>query len=72
MVLGADGPGGLEVPTGILDHRTVQRLNAETGFSIAIKPRRSVQLRRGQPFAKILLLHPDSLRAKADEPTDEH
>jgi hypothetical protein len=66
-----DAPQGLEIPMGILDYRTVQRLNAETGFAIAIRPRQSVALRRGEPIAQLLLLHPDSIRAKADEPADE-
>lgn len=66
-----NAPQGLEVPIGILDYRTVQRLNAETGFAIGIRPRQSVALRRGEPIAQLLLLHPDLIRAKADEAADE-
>ncbi|HEX6748491.1 MAG TPA: hypothetical protein VF092_14430 [Longimicrobium sp.] len=67
LVLPADVPSGLEVPTGVLNHRAVQRLNAATGFSVAIRPHRTVRLKRGQPFARVVLLHPDSIKATAVE-----
>lgn len=72
MVLPLGEPiSGLEVPVGVLDHRTVQRINRESGFSIAVRPRRRVRLARGQAFARVILLHPDSVRAKVESPTDE-
>lgn len=40
-----------------------------TGLSVAIRPLQPVQLSRGQPFARMVLLHRDSLQAKLEEVT---
>lgn len=61
----------LEVETGFLDHKTLERMNGEFGVPIAVRPTGPVSIRRGQPVAKIMLLHPDTLRAQmkvSDEP----
>lgn len=55
----------LEVPLGVFDAKTVCRLNATHGVSIAIRPCREVSVRRGDPIARLVLLHADSVRAKA-------
>jgi hypothetical protein len=49
----------------VLDEKTVRRLNATHGMSIAIRPRREVWVRRGDPIARLVLLHADTRRAKA-------
>lgn len=76
LVMPAHEARGLDVPLGILDAKTVRRLNATHGISIAVRPRRAVPIQRGQPIARLVLLHADSLRAKAtfcpadDDPRD--
>jgi len=62
-----DGPAGLDVPTGILTDRQVNRSWDGAGFTAAIRPTSTVRLVRGEPFARLLLLHRDSLQAKLSE-----
>ena len=54
----------LEVIVGLLDHKNLKR-PGKSGLSIAIRPTGPVQLTRGQPIARIILLHGDSLRIDA-------
>lgn len=57
----------LEVLTGILDGKSLgKRVGHTNGFALAVRPTGPVKLERGQPFARILLLHPDSLRVRAN------
>ncbi len=66
LITGCDDRVGLSVPTGLLTDRQVNR-SWENGFSIAIRPTATVQLRRGDPVARMLLLHRDSLQATLRE-----
>ncbi|MBT2411120.1 hypothetical protein J7I94_11175 [Streptomyces sp. ISL-12] len=66
MVLPLDPPlEGLDVPVGILGAKTVNAMTAGGGISIAVRPTRPLEVRRGQPVARLVLLHPDTLRANA-------
>ncbi|MGI8665143.1 MAG: hypothetical protein ACR2N4_03805 [Jatrophihabitans sp.] len=69
LVTGCDDQRGLTIPTGLLTDRQVNRSWDTGGFSIAIRPTASIQLQRGEPFARMLLLHRDSLQAKLEEVT---
>lgn len=69
LITGLDDLPGLQVPTGILTDRQVNRTWDGPGLSVAIRPTDTVRLQRGQPFARMLLLHRDSLQAKLAETT---
>jgi hypothetical protein len=69
LITGLDEPAGLDVPTGILTDRQVNRTWDGPGLSVAIRPTDTIRLQRGQPFARMLLLHRDSLQAKLVETT---
>lgn len=58
-------PSGLEIPVGVLTAKTVAALNEKRGISIAARPLERVDIKRGQPIARIILLHKESLQAKA-------
>jgi hypothetical protein len=53
----------LGVQIGVLTAPTLGRLG-ETGISIAVAPHRELSIARGQEIARILLLHPTSLKAR--------
>ncbi|MFJ3594599.1 hypothetical protein ACIQUY_34985 [Streptomyces sp. NPDC090231] len=55
----------LDVPVGIIAARTLNAMNGPGGISIAVRPTAPVTLHRGDPLARIVLLHPDTLRANA-------
>lgn len=58
----------LEVLTGLLPGGGVaKRAGRTAGFGIGIRPTGPVTIRRGQPIARIILLHSDSLRDKASD-----
>lgn len=57
------GVEGLDVPAGVLPARTVNAMADRGGVSVAIRPTARVPLSRGAPFARLVLLHPDSLQA---------
>jgi len=65
LVFPSDHHPELGVKVGVLTSASLQRLEA-TGFSIAVSPNRRVPIRRGQEIARIVLLHPESLKARAD------
>ncbi|MDA5147331.1 hypothetical protein PEM37_38105 [Streptomyces sp. AD681] len=65
LILPLEGATGLEVPVGILSSSITARMAKEHGLSIAVKPTATTTVRRGQPIARIVLLHADSLQAKA-------
>lgn len=66
LILPGDPVRNLEVITGIHDAKTLgRREGKDLGLSIAVRPTGPVTLRRGQPIARLILLHPDSLRARA-------
>jgi hypothetical protein len=64
MLLPYEPIQNLEVVVGLLDHKNLERMRATNGVPIAVRPRGPVTIRRGQPIVKIILLHPDSSRAK--------
>lgn len=73
FVLVIGGPTAeLEVPVGVIPAKTVNAMTSQGGFSIAVSPRHPVSIRRGDPIARLVLLHPDSLQAAvaAPETTD--
>ncbi|WP_404950913.1 hypothetical protein HFP69_35890 [Streptomyces sp. ARC12] len=57
------GPDGLRVPLGVIPAKSVNAMAGRGGMSIAVEPERPVTVHRGQEIARIVLLHPDSLRA---------
>jgi len=67
LVTGRDDLVGLDVPTGVLTQRQVNRTWESVGLSVAIRPVTTQRLERGQPFARLLLLHQDSLQASLEE-----
>lgn len=64
LVVGTEELPQLEVPAGMLDSKALSRLNQTTGMAIAIRPRGPVEISRGQAVARMLLLHPESLKAQ--------
>lgn len=56
-------PNGLHVTTGVIPAKTVNAMTDRGGMSIAIRPEHPVTVHGGQEIARIMLLHPDSLRA---------
>ncbi|MCC6677202.1 MAG: hypothetical protein IT436_08660 [Phycisphaerales bacterium] len=56
--------GPLEVIPGILDARHLAAAGAKLGVSMAVKPVAECELRRGDPIARLVLLHADSLKAR--------
>ncbi len=61
----------LEVMMGVLDSRTLTKRHGHTnGLAIPIRPTGKVTLQRGQPIARIILLHQDSLKARACSDVD--
>lgn len=65
MPVGVDNLG---VEVGVLTAASLRRMEA-TGFSIAVAPRAPVAISRGQEIARIVLLHSDSLRVRAEGET---
>ena len=63
LVMEAHRIQNLEVPVGVLDRHTLLKMNDTLGISIAIRPTGDSVLKRGQPIARIVLLHPNSLKA---------
>ena len=64
LVLPLEGVADLEVPVGILSSTVLTRASQEHGVSIAVRPTAPVNVRRGQPIARVVLLHADSLQAR--------
>ncbi|WP_331761055.1 hypothetical protein OH797_38140 (plasmid) [Streptomyces anulatus] len=61
------GPDGLRVPLGVIPAKSVNAMADRGGMSIAVEPERPVTVHRGQEIARIVLLHPDSLRASTHQ-----
>ncbi|MFE3856075.1 hypothetical protein ACFXPN_33715 [Streptomyces griseorubiginosus] len=64
LVMPLPGLDGLDVPVGILTSTVIARMGQDNGVSIAIRPTAKTQVRRGEPLARIVLLHADSLQAR--------
>ncbi|MGW3956835.1 hypothetical protein ACWEKM_39385 [Streptomyces sp. NPDC004752] len=70
MVLPPDPPRpGLDVPVGVIPARTVNAMAGSGGISIAARPTHPVTLDRGDPVARLVLLHPDTLQATTPHST---
>lgn len=56
----------LEVLTGVLSGSQLAKRSGRTnGLSLGVRPQGPVTIQRGQPIARIILLHSDSIRARA-------
>ncbi|MFD9574652.1 hypothetical protein ACFWBI_33130 [Streptomyces sp. NPDC059982] len=65
-----DGPpDGLTIPLGVIPAKAVNAMADRGGISIAVRPDRDVTVHRGQDIARIVLLHPDSLRTTTHHDT---
>ncbi len=64
LVLPAPAIPGLEVPSRVLDHRTLLRACEGEGISIAVRPKATVAVKRGDPVARVVLLDSASVTAK--------
>lgn len=62
LVFGMEELPDLEVPVGVMDSKALGRLNQTSGMAIAVRPRRPVSIARGQPVARMVLLHADSVK----------
>jgi hypothetical protein len=67
MIMPIDNIMGIDVIGGILDSKTLHQINQSLGMSIGVRPRRSIKIRRHQPIARIILLHPDSLQVVSQQ-----
>jgi hypothetical protein len=68
LVLPPDTETGLQVPTGILSSTVCDKMMAAGTAAIAVRPTEAMTVRRGQEVARLVLLHADSLRARATYP----
>lgn len=57
---------GWELPTGLLDQKTLSRQAGTIGMSIPIKPLTTTTIRRGEIIGRLVLLPKESLVAKAE------
>lgn len=58
------GNTGLDVPLGVISAKMAKGMTEQGGFSLACRPTRPTTIQRGDPIARIVLLHADSLRAQ--------
>lgn len=68
LITGCDDQDGFSIPTGLLTERQVNK-SWDSGFSIAIRPTTPTPVHRGDPVARMMLLHRDSLQAQLQEQT---
>jgi len=62
MVFPSEDLADLGVLVGVLTAASLERMQS-TGFSLAIRPRGEIPIRRGQEIARMVLVGPESLRA---------
>ncbi|RAJ76929.1 MULTISPECIES: hypothetical protein [unclassified Streptomyces] len=62
---------GLDIPLGVISAKSVNAMRTRGGMSIAVAPRRPLTVTRGQPVARLVLLHADTLRATATTAADD-
>ncbi|GGL59015.1 hypothetical protein [Planomonospora parontospora] len=67
MVMGLDRSEAIEIPTGIMTAKQVNRTADNGGMSLAIRPRHVSKISRGTPLARLVLLHRQSLQAMSEE-----
>jgi hypothetical protein len=60
LVLPYDYNSAYSIPYGILDSKTLSRLNSDLGMSIALKPLQKTQIARGTPLARIIPITQES------------
>jgi hypothetical protein len=65
MVFPSEQRPDLGVQMGILTPATMRRLST-IGLSIAISPRSAVSIKRGDEIARVALVHPESLKTRAE------
>jgi hypothetical protein len=71
MLLPYEPIPNLEVISGVLDAKALLRpLGRRISFSLAVRPTGPVSLKRGQPVARLILLHPDTFKIKANVESD--
>lgn len=63
MVIAA-GCDVLDIPVGVMPAKAVNAMTDPGGMAIAAHPLRHATIARGEPIARLILLHPDSLQAK--------
>lgn len=66
MFTGLDMMADVEIPTGILTTKQVNRSADNGGISLAVRPRRVTSVARGSALARIVLLHRSSLQAASE------
>lgn len=71
LLLADAGVNGVSVPWGIVTARTVASMVERGGFSLPLEVTSPVTIRRGDPVARLILLHRDSLQARAHWPGAE-
>lgn len=71
LLLADAGVNGVSVPWGIVTARTVASMVERGGFSLPLEVTSPVTIRRGDPVARLILLHRDSLQARAHWPDAE-
>ncbi|MDW5327145.1 hypothetical protein [Plantactinospora sp. KLBMP9567] len=68
LVLPPDTETGIQVPVGILSSTVCDKMVVAGTAAIAIRPTEAMTVHRGQEIARLVLLHADSLRARATYP----
>jgi hypothetical protein len=51
------------IPGGAMSSSSLERMSSSGGMAIAVRPTRTVRVRRGETVARMMLLHTDSLHA---------
>jgi hypothetical protein len=69
LVVGAGCPA-LEVPVGVVAAHALNAMRERGGFSLAVRPTARATIHRGEPVARVVVLHPDSLQARSREGAD--
>ncbi|WP_255596431.1 hypothetical protein [Cellulomonas sp. C5510] len=66
------GVPGIDVPPGVLTARQLRRSIGAGGISLAFRPTGDVSIQRGDPIARLVLLHRSSIQARleVDESAD--
>ena len=67
LVLALDGVSGIEIPTGILTSRQVNKSWDGVGLSVAMRPLLTRRLNRGEAFARIVVLPASVLQTPLTE-----
>lgn len=60
------GQKGFRVVMGVLPGPVMSRMNAASGFSLALRPERQTRVKRGDPIAQLIAISRDTLRMNLD------